>query len=224
MTGDALIFAVSFWALLIFVLWVTYSNEETNTATDEKPEVAPSAKKKSGKRKSSRRRSSRRSQRQDIWSFMKGKEIRIHPWRWVNGEFETTSVPECDAISIPSTSYPKERVGSSKRGEVALFSKRRANELADVFVENAGFVGRVTESSSGQKWTIWRISRSEWKRKRAEYYESEGYEGRANLPPWYYNVQKDRHPGLRHDPDANHWIELAHEVGCSPEDLRANLG
>lgn len=222
----ALIFQLAFWALLIFALWVSRSKEEKNTGKDKEPEIVTSAKKKNSKGKSSRRRSASRSQREDIWSFMEGKVVRVHPWRWVNGEFETTSMLQCDAVSIPSTAYPKERFGSSKSGEsgeVALFSKRRANEFADTLVKNAGFVGRVTKSVSGEKWTIWRISRSEWKRKRARYRNFKGYKSRASLPSWYYDVQKDRHPELRGDPHANHWIDLAHEVGCSPEDLRANL-
>ena len=38
----------------------------------------------------------------------------------------------------------------------------------------------------------------------------------------YHNMMKEKYPSLKNDPDAEHWIDMADDVGCDPETLRGN--
>lgn len=56
-----------------------------------------------------------------------------------------------------------------------------------------------------------------------------GQETDDEFPESHHHRQRRREemfqefPSMRDDPDADYWMDLANELGCDPETLRANL-
>lgn len=38
----------------------------------------------------------------------------------------------------------------------------------------------------------------------------------------YYEAKKKQYPSMKNDPDAEHWIDMAEDVGCDPQTLKDN--
>jgi hypothetical protein len=195
------------------IIYITRDDPEEK----ERKEILERRKKKKYKKEESKSigdkksGSSLKDKKRKMKKKLKGKDLSITAWRWKKGEFVKTSLKKCDAVSVPAGRSRSDK----ENDEVARFTKEEAKMFGDILRSELDYSGNVSKSNSGNKWTIWRISKGRWKEKR--------YGGKGMSMDEYYEMEKRKNPDLRHLDHPEKWIDLADDIGADPMVLKSNL-
>lgn len=170
------------------------------------------------------------SHKELIFSLEQGK-LCLRPWTQIEGRYEECELSECVAVSVPAAgggAVTKRVWADWETGEETVetfddLTREQATVVAHILKAKYGFSGHFDRSRSGKTWNFWREVKCPSPELPSRT-DGEGGEGKTHHADWVTrDLMRRQYPAIRNDPYADHWIDLADEIGEDPDVLRDNL-